>query len=77
MSTPAVLIVDDEKNILLTLGMALESLSISVDTADTGAAAWISWPAGPMISCSWTCGSPIWTAWKSCAGFLRLGPRSR
>jgi len=39
MSTPAVLIVDDEKNILLTLGMALENLSISVDTADTGAAA--------------------------------------
>jgi response regulator RpfG family c-di-GMP phosphodiesterase len=38
-STPAVLIVDDEKNILLTLGMALENLSISVDTADTGAAA--------------------------------------
>ena len=39
MSTPAVLIVDDEKNILLTLGLALEKLSISVDTADTGGAA--------------------------------------
>jgi DNA-binding response OmpR family regulator len=39
MNTPAVLIVDDEKNILLTLGLALENLSVSVDTADTGAGA--------------------------------------
>jgi DNA-binding response OmpR family regulator len=39
MSTPAVLIVDDEKNILLTLSLALESLPVSVDTADTGAGA--------------------------------------
>jgi DNA-binding response OmpR family regulator len=38
MSTP-VLIVDDEKNILLTLAMALEKLPLEVDTAGTGAAA--------------------------------------
>jgi FixJ family two-component response regulator len=39
MSTPAVLIVDDEKNILLALALALEKLPLTVETADTGTAA--------------------------------------
>jgi DNA-binding NtrC family response regulator len=34
--SPAVLIVDDERNIRLTLSMALEALKIPVDTAETG-----------------------------------------
>jgi DNA-binding NtrC family response regulator len=36
MSSPAILIVDDEKNIRLTLSSALEALTISADTASTG-----------------------------------------
>ena len=36
MSVPTVLIVDDEKNIRLTLSSALEILNISADTASTG-----------------------------------------
>jgi DNA-binding NarL/FixJ family response regulator len=36
MNEPAVLIVDDEKNIRLTLSMALESLKISVAAAGAG-----------------------------------------
>lgn len=36
MPEPTVLIVDDEKNIRLTLSMALESANIAVDTAATG-----------------------------------------
>jgi DNA-binding NtrC family response regulator len=36
MSSPAVLIVDDEKNIRLTLSSVLEALNISTDTASTG-----------------------------------------
>jgi len=36
MSSPPVLIVDDEKNIRLTLSSALEALNISSDTAGTG-----------------------------------------
>ena len=36
MSSPAILIVDDEKNIRLTLSSALEALNISADTASTG-----------------------------------------
>lgn len=36
MSSASVLIVDDEKNIRLTLSIALEQLGISVDTASTG-----------------------------------------
>ena len=34
--SPAVLIVDDERNIRLTLSMALEALEIPVDTAESG-----------------------------------------
>jgi DNA-binding NtrC family response regulator len=34
--SPAVLIVDDERNIRLTLSMALEALKIPVDTAESG-----------------------------------------
>ncbi|MEJ2225612.1 MAG: response regulator [Syntrophobacterales bacterium] len=33
---PAVLVVDDERNIRLTLSMALEALKIPVDTAESG-----------------------------------------
>jgi DNA-binding response OmpR family regulator len=36
MSSPAILIVDDEKNIRLTLSSALENLNISAETASTG-----------------------------------------
>ena len=36
MNHPTVLIVDDEKNIRLTLAMTLETLNISADTASTG-----------------------------------------
>jgi len=36
MSNTAVLIVDDERNIRLTLSLALEALNISADTASTG-----------------------------------------
>jgi len=36
MSSPAILIVDDEKNIRLTLASALEALKVPVDTASTG-----------------------------------------
>ena len=36
MSSPAILIVDDEKNIRFTLSMALEELNLSVDTAVNG-----------------------------------------
>jgi DNA-binding NtrC family response regulator len=36
MSESTVLIVDDERNIRLTLSLALEALNISVDTASTG-----------------------------------------
>jgi FixJ family two-component response regulator len=36
MNSASVLIVDDEKNIRLTLSMALEQLGISADTASTG-----------------------------------------
>jgi DNA-binding NtrC family response regulator len=36
MSKPVVLIVDDEKNIRLTLASALEALRVQVDTASTG-----------------------------------------
>lgn len=36
MSSPAILIVDDEKNIRFTLSMALEELNLSVDTALNG-----------------------------------------
>ncbi|MDD2903491.1 MAG: response regulator [Syntrophales bacterium] len=36
MKEPMVLIVDDEKNIRLTLSMALEAINITVDTASTG-----------------------------------------
>ena len=34
--SPAVLIVDDERNIRLTLSMALEALEVPVDTAESG-----------------------------------------
>jgi DNA-binding response OmpR family regulator len=39
MQETTVLIVDDEKNIRLTLSMVIEALNISVDTASTGAEA--------------------------------------
>jgi hypothetical protein len=35
LSAPTVLIVDDEKNILLTLALALEKLPLTVEAADT------------------------------------------
>jgi CheY-like chemotaxis protein len=68
MSSTAVLIVDDERNIRLTLSLALEALNISADTASTGEEALQKLQEKNLNSCSWISSCRAWMAWKSCGG---------
>ena len=66
-----VVVVDDERNILTSLGMALESEGYKVRTYGDGASALERLPSNRPTSLSSTSRCRAWMAWSCCDGYAR------